>query len=415
MSQSMVIRIEVHGVAQAAAQLRQLGNSFGGLGGGWSGPAGGVARRRAPGQPAPFEQRLDTVAVGAAGRRVPIRAAPFEQRLDTLVRSTRFGAGAASPLIGRSLDLLGQPRGAGGPLMLAAVGAAGAIKFLGDAAMGAAKHFTAIEHTVRSTGGTTAQVGTLMGAGLGAAQVAGLAEALRAKISGDSFGMMAGMRLGVGPQLPGPFGSTNQAGDLVKVIEGFRKLGRAEQTRIARMLGEVGDALIGMAAISATTFEEITMHGRMRAALITPQQTQSAADFNAKLKDMQANFGAAKDQIGSLFLPALNQLMDSLGKWALGMAIWTKENQNLMIDLLALPFGLAGQAAKPWVKGALQDAQAKATADNTRAVLDNTMAIRAGIFGGGGRARSLFPSSLRGEILKRAIEGDSLRLGAFVP
>jgi hypothetical protein len=76
-----------------------------------------------------------------------------------------------------------------------------------------------------------------------------------------------------------------------------------------------------------------------------------------------------------------------------------------------------GKASKHLFEPPRGDANRSAMDANMQAIMANTAALRAmkeGIFGGGARTQGAIPAGVRGEMFRRAVEGGSLKMGAFV-
>lgn len=277
------------------------------------------------------------------------------------------------------------------------------------------------------TGGTLGQVAALAATGLGG-DLASVAAGLRARLGTDPFAMMAGVNAGLSPQLPRPFGSQNEAATLTKAIEALRAMGEGEaQLRQARMLGL--DSLLPLINVS----KEMAAAQKQDAAVrqkIVDQFGPAGREFNAAIARLTFNFGTLLQAISGPMLGKLTGFINYLADSLLGLASFFSANPQLgsaIADAILTPLRailifaeLTGSISKgstaqfeAYVKAG--QAQVSALNKNTAATWSNTQAWKSGMYGGGARAQAGIPNSLRGYALQRAIQGNSLRLGAITP
>lgn len=205
---AVTIDLRVQGVAQLAAGLRSL-----------SGPFQQLERARAN-------------LVGAAGSGSSSRMADAQlafqraqERVNRSQQGTAHGAEAAAGGLGK--------------LHLAAVAVVGAFGPFLAALQGAQARFEALTQT----GGTAGQTAALSAFGISPGRQAALAAGLRERLAAGGPAAAEGARLGLGIQLPRPFGAVNEASLLLKAVERLRSLqGNPEQQlRAARLFGMEGE------------------------------------------------------------------------------------------------------------------------------------------------------------------------------
>jgi len=221
--------------------------------------------------------------------------------------------------------------------------------------------------------GQSAQAATLFAAvGNSATQVADIAATLRTNIAAGGFARGAASQLGVGTVLPRGLGSTNDVQILLQVAAALRRVTSEEEARrLAIRLG---------------------LPDLLRFRTLTEEQfaaTRRIADFQQQV------LGAGAEGRIQQFTADLNNLLSVV---KLGPAVFT--------DFVLRLLGYKGQAG---------GGPGNAIQQNTSALQQNTVAIgqMRAIFGGGERARGAVPAGLRGELLRKAMESDAIKLGAF--
>ncbi len=445
MAQAYSISVDISGIGQAVAGVRQLAQAVNsinavralGVGGG-----GRLAASAAQNPAASIRQQAQVLNAQASMMRAQLNLARasgrgqqpgFVSRLGTFARSTRFGQGGFMPLLGRGLDVLGakDPR-----IAIAVMGivtavsiSVTAIKAFVSAIRDGAERLTELTAARTVSGGTTAQIAALAATGLGSGDLVNAAS-LRQRLGSDPFAMMAGVGLGIGPQLGRPFGTQNEAALLQQAFDALRAMGEGEkQLRAARMLGL--DALLPLINLS----NEATKMRQADAAVqanILGKNGKSAREFSASLGRVFYNWQSVIQAFAGPALPQLTQMLNAFATVLRDMASWFTAHPQLgqqiaasikgaidqiliLVDLLQLKNpnqGLYG-SWQAYLKASGMNTAA--TQANTTAMQQNTQAWQSGTYGGGARAGSAIPPSLRGYALQRAIQGNSLRLGAITP
>lgn len=396
MPADMRIELNVVGAQQAQAILNQLAGAVQGIqgaqgrgrgGGGGGGGAGGGG------------------AGGGGGR----RPADFATRLNRFISSTRFGAGNASPLIGRALDLIGIRGAAAGPVALAAGAAAAGLIALAHATQATIERMQEFSQVARETGGTAGNIGRLAGMGISPAEMSSASAALH------EASPLARQQLGLGPAMPGPFGEVNRLKDVQTAIATLKTKSAEEQLRWAREAGVT--SLLKYVRVSKQT-QRVQEQIAADTERIFDQQHMQAADELAVnmevLQQAMLNFAAAltKDVI-----PAITTAIQG----ATGVvSTLSNVNWGTIFKNLALAFvpGM-GVTATGNILAELMQAYkraadaAQAQADATKANTSAIKALNEGIFGGGELARAAIGAGMKGEYLNRALDAGALRLGAF--
>ncbi len=282
-------------------------------------------------------QRADR-AVQRAENDLNPQPLPFGLRLARAVMSSRFGAGGMSPLVGRSLDVLfpgihkaifgggataaarsmGGLAGVGGmagaaaavPYVAAALAAfavaKAGVEAFADAVRTAGERLQEFASARMLSGGTGGQISALMAHGLGAADVPGMAAALRERLATDAVAASMGHRLGIDYRAPGIFGPANQAQDLLQAMRGLRAMGQTpEQLQTARALGLEG--LLPKVNVSERVWRQQERDAEVSASIATPDAQQAGTDFIATLRRVGEMFDLIKTALGKDFLPGVNR------------------------------------------------------------------------------------------------------------
>ena len=249
-----------------------------------------------------------------------LRPKSFGDRLGSFLRSTRFGAGGAEPLVGRTLDLAGEAGGVVGPLALlgtAALAGARGLKQFTDRAADTAATFARLGYGTGGTPSETARLGTLAaGLGMSSDQMAGLAGRVGEQssyTSGNPWASAEARRIGIDPR-PFPFGSMDDAAKLLKVIKDIRGGGDAHAQRVAREFG--AQDLLPVRNLSADQYNQ----------LVRTAQTQADVNGRKYLKtmaDYQASVGNVTTALGNFFAvfasPGAKALTKTFGGAATGL------------------------------------------------------------------------------------------------
>ena len=221
-----------------AASFRAVTQAMGSGGGGGSAPGSGgsAAYYRAQSSQYRAWQQYYKLIGQQSGQNRP--APSFEKKLDTFIRSTRFGAGGASPLVGRTLDVLGL--GKMGGVAMAAVSAIG---LMAQAAIQGAQSLNRLAEMRWGTGASAGDAARMerVAAGLGVdpKELASGARGLAGSLASDPFAMMAGAKAGVSNPLGNtPLGNLNQMSDYLKMSRFIAmNPNEAEAVRAARATG----------------------------------------------------------------------------------------------------------------------------------------------------------------------------------
>jgi hypothetical protein len=370
-----------------------------------------VQRAQQFGSPAQvFDARYQlSMAEERLGRAMSRGSDNFAAKLAGVVSSSRISLGPGGlpqimPLVGRVAGLLGPEVAEMLSPWGVAIGAAvtGLHVFAQEvgAAAGAAIRFGQAQTL---SGGTAQEVSRLTSMGLDSSQIAPAAARLHERLSSDPFAMAAGMRLGIGPQLPRPFGGVDEAGTLVRVVDALRGVtDQEERLQLARMLG--AEELLKFTQISSRVWAAMKRDAETTRGVFDERTVQNARDLEAEITRYD---NALQNFRGSLVkgaLPGVVQDIDDFANALNYLAQGATQNQGALQDFWTgfrqglvsqfpflqtlLPIGRAAGQAQPGPDPAKQ-----AQDDNTRALDALTAAIRQ--LGGGQRSAGAIPIGLR--------------------
>jgi hypothetical protein len=281
----------------------------------------------------------------------------------------------------RASGVGGVGGGGGAGLAIQAVAAVAALRLLTDVVRqttAVVKQFADQRLFGGGTTSQTAQASALLG-GIGVNDPAAMAARLRERISGGGLARQAASQLGVGNVLPRGFGSTNDVQILVQLAEGLRRTNDLERARLLSIQLQEPE-LLRLTQMSEAQFQTSKKLAEQQAQVFTPEAQRRAEQFAITMNQLSQKFDLAKGRVGDF--------------------------------LLRLFGGAVGVDVNGPQRGGAKDAISR----NTQAVEQNTIALQSmgrQMFGGGARARGALPAGLRGEVLRHAMEGEALKLGAF--
>lgn len=285
------------------------------------------------------------------------------------------------------------------PMMLAGAVIAGELLLVGyglkklfDAASEAAISINSYAKAAAVTGSTYGTTMGLEAMGLSADTITNVAEQFRQTITGggDKFAMMTAAKYGLGP-LP-PVGTGDNADTAALLEDAIKKLAA---------IPDMQERSIAVRNLHLQAIDpEIERYTRMGPTMDKDMETrriqagdysnvsQEKADQDARMNYL---FQTMSRHFSSMFIP---------------MEVGAEKLFNKFLNWAEQPF-FGGDGKDKLEKAATKidhagDKMSKAAAQ-----------FNEGITGGGDRARGAIPPSLQGEMLRNAIEGKSLRAGAF--
>jgi uncharacterized protein YukE len=227
-------------------------------------------------------------------------------------------------------------------------------------------------------GATTAAAGQataiLSALGISGGRQGALAAGIRDAIAAGGLARGAASQLGVGGVAPRGFGGPSDVDVLIRLADGIRKVTTEQEAyNLAIKLG--APELLRFRLLGNEQIQNIRRLGDEIKRVYSPEAQQRLARFQAELEIRQ-----------SYFYLRLFQAFDAVLKFFHGP---NTELQDALDNL----------------KGALSN--------NTAAVQSNTVAIGQSrqIFGGGGNAQNALPAGLRGELLRKQIQGGRITWG----
>jgi hypothetical protein len=340
----------------------------------------------------------------------------FMDLLGEAVSSSRFSAGSVGgmevmPLASKVAPMLGLSSAAMGPIGIAVAGislAGEAAKRFADTVAQAAGETARFANAVALSGGTTQQVAQLTS--MGVDPLSG--DRLRQLLSNDPVAMANSVS---GAQAPITHGGQNNAGLVLREIEGIRALTTTEdKLRRTRILQQ--EANIDLILASDKVFEATKRDAMVRAQIYDPktQATVRDASVNATRfeKAMENLRGAAAKPLFGDINKGLDGLTNTLNLAALGLEKHGPAIKDFFGDIIDK--GLNAIGAGP-LKGLIKqagspDAQAALNA-NTNAVNKNTTVLQQGLSGAGARGQAAINAHIGGWTVNQAAAGRILRYG----
>lgn len=165
------------------------------------------------------------------------------------------------------------------------------------------------------TGGTVSQNAALQTFGLGD----GLAAQFRqgTQVGADPYAQIARARVGLGAVSSSPFARVDEAGDLLKAIDGLRRITDENERRLVARQLPGGDRLLALAGMSNRAFAGMQADARLNA------RVKGDTRANQDASDLQASVGSYLNSIGQeitlLFRPFMAPLAESFKLIADGM------------------------------------------------------------------------------------------------
>lgn len=333
--------------------------------------------------------------------------APFAQRFSTFVRSTRFG-NSVSPLVGRSIDLLGGGQSGG-----AAVGvAAAALIGMALAAKQARDNLLGLAGIGNTAGGSlgSASTASRIGAavGLSGNQVASAARSVIEGIANGGPSANYAAQYGV-RAVPGMGDPSNKIDRFIQLIKGIANDPNEERARrAAQSLGM--EEFLNLRNLSPETRAKVLKNVKPP----SKADVQAAAEFNAQIGIIGDSFQRIVTRIGNPVLrvaaAVIDKIADSMDYLAENAHIVQAFVLGPLLDLVELVTGRK-------IDRSGGSNNTKSPIDrNTDAVNENTKALNNAreVFGGGDRARSAVPQAWRSrQFQDRYMRAQAAAMGAF--
>lgn len=340
--------------------------------------------------------------------------------------STRFGAGPASPLLGRSMDALLGPqmtktilgsvaKVAGGPVGIAigAIMAAGSA--INDLAAASAKATNALMSTAVLVGGSVSDAARiqLMGGAIGASGQG--ARSFQERITSDPNAMGAAASVGVS-NAKAPYGRMDFGRQYLSAIERVSAIADANQRqRLAYLLG-IEEEVARYSKLSPYTRQALERTAKITERINDPRQAQFAAEYEANAtrlgegwKNIQTILGRGFSEPVLAIQEGLADFMDAINYLA---DFFEKANSFALMNLVSRAY----RAAKRFLPGGGEGDTGKATlTDNIRATTNLTTAIErlTGTIGGGQKTRESLAGLQSGPFLHEMLTKRALRAGAM--
>jgi hypothetical protein len=263
------------------------------------------------------------------------------------------------------------------------------------------------------TGGTAQQSAAARAiagsVGLNTSAITGVSSTIA---SGGVAGAV-GMRLGISPIRGGAVGDLNDAAAFTKVTDAIR---RAKSDREAMRLAEIfgNRELVQVRDLSDGTYNRLKRSGASNV-----NQRKEAAEFEAQMTIFFNELDRLKYSLSpvvrdlALFTGGINELFNIFS----GNTDWIKLVNGLSRTGDVGGFGIPGIGyiidQINGMNGKKEEAAAREK--QTRAINENTRAIKQGreVIGGGSRSQSAIPAGINGMTIDAAIQAQGIRLGVL--
>lgn len=348
-------------------------------------------------------------AAARAQQRLNPQQPSFMSRAMGVISSSRIGIGGGAgatlmPLVGRLVGMLG-------PVGVVATVAAGALKGFADNVARTSEVLSQMHSAALTTGGNTGNIAFLKTLGIDPGTAGGVRDAL----SSNPMAMAQGAQMGMGITRPRGYGAAvNEAELLENAIKRLAFSSDDAAMRLANAQRMQMDALIPQIELYRRHAATIENDSAIMKQIADPATSQAAADLQFELGRLGQGFNEIMMALGKPFIQDAANFVRFLADSLKGLALVLNQNQAAvkgLIGFLSPLIGLFSMIGSALGMRASPDASALSA--NTKAVADNTAALRAGTFGGGTRASGAIPAGLRGMALDRALQGSAARMGAF--
>lgn len=321
-------------------------------------------------------------------------------------------------------------------LVLAIAATVAVVKTLAGMLLSTAQALAEFHRSVLLSGGNEKSAAFLSRLGLSAQNAAGFRGGLDDPLA-QATAASVGVRTG-GPMPFGRMDSGKMLEDFIKAVAGIED--QSTRMRKALMVGQ--PELIEQIELYRRHAKTIDADSAVMGGIFDKESTQQAADFMFQLDRVGKSFQNIMFALAKPFLKDASKWLKGFADTLQQVAQFVNQHGALIKKQLIAVFvvfynlakwlaiiitGLLNPTAgaalhemfrkleemtKKWIGAPDQNAALDA---NTQALQSNTTALQAGTHGGGDRARGAIPSHMRGILLEKAIAGNSLRLGAFMP
>jgi len=247
--------------------------------------------------------------------------------------------------------------------------------------------------------------------GLNGSAISGVSS----KIAGGGMASAVAMRLGISPIRGGMVGDLNDAAAFTKVTDAIR---RAKSNQDALRLADIfgNRELAQVRDMSEGTYNRLK-----KVQGSTQEQRTAAADFDAEM----TIFNKQLDQLKYSLSPLVKEFADFTGGINEFLNIIQGKGGSWRDAIHGIAAG-AGLGIAPGITGIAQivdhlmggdskKQEAAAREKQTRAINENTRAIKQGreVIGGGSRSQSAIPAGINGMTIDAAIQAQGIRLGVL--
>lgn len=332
----------------------------------------------------------------------------FTERLETFARSTRFGMGGVSPLLGRALDVFGAGRF--GPAALAA----GAAFSLGGSALAAAQSTLGPIGDAARLGLSPGQIGAFGSVGLQGRGAADAAEAFRQRLLSDPIAANVALQGGIRAR-PGLAGAADAPRILQQGIELLQRTTDAEERlRRARALGLTD--LLRYVEVSRDVDRGLRRQAEIEANIARGRGPKDMNDLNVATETFTRSVQSLGSALAAPSIPLLTEF--ATGITAITQGVSSFLNQPFVQEFMRISLRTALRFGAPDLGGGGDGRTPTEKLNDSIKKLDGT--LQTGVLGPGGygaigpRGRRALPEAWHHDIISRGLEAGAIRSGEII-
>ena len=275
------------------------------------------------------------------------------------------------------------------------------------------------------SGGSAGDIAGLTSIGIGAGNIPGMAQSLRERLSRDPFSIYTAASLGGGYRMPRPFGSTNEAGDLMDLLSNLREVEDAEvQLRMARMLGL--ETSLELIRVSDKVWKAMENDIKIREKILDDKTMTAARDLAAEIGRVGAGFENLRMAAMKAVIPVVASDLHSFANALQAVAMVTNNINsspfgqgavNMTREGVLMAFPFLAPLLKLGEAMSAQDENTKALNDNTKAHNDTAYLLRMGFSTpeAAARVRRFIPESMFDNPIgvRKWLESQSRQAGSY--
>lgn len=307
------------------------------------------------------------------GSRPPRPPDPWIKKLYSAITTSRFGANGMMPLVGKVLALIPDE-------LKGIVAAITALVSVATAAAEAIRHF---RNDQLVSGATAGEAGRLRAFGdtIGVDNMGQMARQLADSLSHNDMAAAAGNRIGI-HDIGNPYATDlDKAKNLEKVID-YITAATTSDAQARRFAIQTGtEELLRLRDVSRPLVDALKIQGTASGYINDNTAANDAADFWGSVSLLKSAFGDFISAVGQYILPGLTVIITAIAAVIEGLAAILKALWNFF--------------TLKWLFGG-NDEERKSRDRHTDAMEEHARVLKAGIYGGGERARGAVPGAFSG-------------------